>query len=151
MVLAAGFGSSVGGNRVVLGVGSGFDRMQRIGHGPTAERREHLPDVGELGVDAVPSLGRGSKRTLGVALDPLSLGLGLGHHRLRLGPRVLELLRRLRRGLLLRVLGVDTGLLRPLLDGGQLLFGCGDLGGELLGRLVSTRGKGRLEVGRRGP
>ena len=148
----------VGHNLLLLDLGSGlglvgdsFCHLHRGDHRDTAERRQHLTDVGELGVDAVATLGRGSELALGVGPDALSLDLRLSHKCLRVRRRLLELLGSPRGRFLLCLFGFVVGLLRPQLDSGQLLLGSGDLGNELQCRCVPTGGQSCLEVdGRRG-
>ena len=74
---------SVGGRRspaASAGVARRRRRLvaERVGQRGTGQGGQHLPDVGELGVDAVAALGGGRELALGLGADPLGGGLGLG-------------------------------------------------------------------------
>src|SRR5690606_6956018 len=117
---------------------------------PAADRREHLPHVGQLRGDRLALAGGGGELAVGLALDLLGRLAGLADEPLGLGACAVEQLLRLALGVGLALLGLLLDRGEPLLGRRELLVVLSERAGELGGRLLAPLGERGLELGRGG-
>ena len=122
-------------------------RVDRETGGRAGERGQHLPHVGELGVDAVAALGGGRELSIGVDPNPLSGGAGVPEQVLGALFGIQDDLSGLNLGCLLLMLGRGAVLLDLLEHRVELRLGGGLLVAELGGRALPALGERGLEVG----